>query len=140
MKKKSSIAVWAIIFVIIAVFMLSKPDQTSTIINFNQFQINWTNNTIKSFVVEDDQMSVSGTLKNGTTYKTVVPSARLFQFIKDHPKSPDVQETYLKPSSIQMWLQVLPNLLFILMLVGVGFIFMKQSKGAVWKRWCNEVW
>ena len=129
MKKKSSIAVWAIIFVIIAVFTLSKPDQTSTIINFNQFQINWTNNTIKSFVVEDDQMSVSGTLKNGTTYKTVVPSARLFQFIKDHPKS-DVQETYLKPSGIQLWLQVLPNLLFILMLVGFGFIFMKQSKGA----------
>lgn len=130
MKKKSSIAVWAIIFVIIAVFMLAKPDQTSTIINFNQFQNNWTNNTIKSFVVEDDQMSVSGTLKDGTTYTTIVPSARLFQFIEDHPKNPAVQETYLAPSSTLMWLQFLPNLLFILMLVGVGFMFMKQSKGA----------
>ena len=130
MKKKSSIAVWAIIFVIIAVFMIAKPDQTSTIINFNQFQTNWTNNTIKSFVVEDDQMSVSGTLKNGTTYKTIVPSARLFQFIKDNPKNPAVQETYLAPSSMVMWLNFLPNLLFILMLVGFGFIFMKQSKGA----------
>ncbi|MCB2295158.1 ATP-dependent zinc metalloprotease FtsH [Clostridium algoriphilum] len=130
MKKKSSIAVWAIIFVIIAVFMLAKTDQTSTIINFNQFQNNWTNNTIKSFVVQEDQMSVSGTLKNGTTYKTIVPSTRLFQFIKDHPKNPAVQETYLKPSSTLVWLQFLPNLLFILMLVGFGFIFMKQSKGA----------
>ncbi|MGV8983721.1 ATP-dependent zinc metalloprotease FtsH [Clostridium sp.] len=130
MKKKSSIAVWAIIFVIIAVFMIAKPDQTSTIINFNQFQTNWTNNTVKSFVVEDDQMSVSGTLKDGTTYKTIVPSARLFQFIKDNPKNPAVQETYLAPSSMVMWLNFLPNLLFVLMLVGFGFIFLKQSKGA----------
>ena len=101
MKKRSSIAAWTIIFIIFAVFMFSKTNQTSTIINFNQFQNDWTNNTIKSFVVEEDQMSVSGTLKNGTTYKTVVPSDRLFQFIKDHPKSPAIQETYLKPATIQ---------------------------------------
>jgi len=130
MKKKSGIVAWTIIFVIIAVLMLVKPSQTSTMINFNQFQTNWINNTIKSFVVESDQLSVSGTLKNGTTYKTIVPSARLNQFIKDHPKNPPIQETYLKPSSMLTWLQILPNLLFILMLVGFGFIFMKQSKGA----------
>jgi len=130
MKKRSSIAAWTIVFVIVAVFMLSKTDQKSTIINFNQFQSAWTNNTIKSFVVEVDQMSVSGTLKNGTTYKTIVPSARLFQFIKDHPKSASVQETYVKPPTIPVWLQYLPNVLLILMLVGFGFIFMKQSKGA----------
>ncbi|HEY5589015.1 MAG TPA: ATP-dependent metallopeptidase FtsH/Yme1/Tma family protein, partial [Candidatus Paceibacterota bacterium] len=130
MKKRSSITTWIIIFIIIAVFMIPKTNQTSTIINFNQFQNDWTNNTIKSFVVEADQMSVSGTLKNGTTYKTIVPSDRLFQFIKDHPKSPDIQETYLKPASTSMWLQYLSSILMILMLVGIGFMFMKQSKGA----------
>ncbi|MBU3159614.1 ATP-dependent zinc metalloprotease FtsH [Clostridium frigoris] len=130
MKKRSGIAAWTIIFVIVAVFMLSKTDQKSTIINFNQFQSNWTNNTIKSFVVQEDQMSVSGTLKNGSTYKTIVPSARLFQFINENPKSASVQETYLKPPTIPVWLQYLPNVLLILMLVGFGFIFMKQSKGA----------
>ncbi|WP_291633909.1 ATP-dependent zinc metalloprotease FtsH [Clostridium sp.] len=130
MKKRSNIAVWTIILVIAVLFMFPKTDQTTTIINFDQFQKNWSDNTIKSFVVEADQMSVSGTLKNGTKYKTVVPSTRLFQFVKDNPKIPAVQETYLKPSSTQMWLQVLPNLLFILMLVGFGFIFLKQSKGA----------
>jgi len=129
MKKRSSIAVWVIVFVIIAEFMLAKTDQTSTNINFNQFQNDWTNNTIKSFVVQEDQMSVTGTLKNGTTYKTIVPSARLFQFIQDHPKSPNIQETYLKPATIPMWLQFLPNVLLVLMLVGFGFILMKQSKG-----------
>ena len=130
MKKKSSIAVWTIILVISALIMFPKTDKTSKTINFNEFQSNWTNDTIKSFVVKDDGMSVSGTLKNGTTYNTIVPSARLFQFIKDNPKRPAIAETYLKPSNSLIWLQVLPNLLFILMLVGIGFMFMKQSKGA----------
>lgn len=130
MKKKSNIAILAIILVIVAVSIFSKPDQKSTIIDFNDFQTNWTNNNIKSFVVEDDQRSVSGTLKNGTTYNTVVPPARLNQFLESNPKGSDVQETYLKPSSFQMWMQALPNVLFILMLVVFGFMFLKKSKGA----------
>jgi cell division protease FtsH len=130
MKKKSGIAVWAVIVVIIAVFMFPKTDKTATIISFDQFQNDWTSNKVTSFVVKDDQLSVSGTLKDGTTFKTLVPSTRLFKFIEAHPKSPAISETYLKPSSSLMWLQALPNLLFILMIVGVGFIFVKQSKGA----------
>ncbi len=130
MKKKSNIAILGIVLIILAISVFSKPDQTSTIINFNQFQTNWTNNTVKSFVVADDQMTVSGTLKNGTSYKTIVPSTRLFQFIQDNPKGSDVQETYLEPPTSQMWLQVLPNIIFILMLVGFGVIFLKRSKGA----------
>lgn len=130
MKKKSGIVVWAILLVFIAVYMFPKADQSSTDISFDQFQSNWTNNTITSFAVKDDQMSVSGTLKDGSTFKTIVPSARLFKFIEDNPKNPAISETYLKPSSSLVWLRILPNLLFVLMLVGVAFIFMKQSKGA----------
>ena len=130
MKKKSGFLVWAVILVMVAVFMFPKTDQNSTVISFDQFQNNWTSNKIVSFAVKDDQLSVSGKLKDGTTFKTNVPSARLFQFIEDHPKSPAISETYLKPSSSLIWLQALPNLLFILMLVGVGFMFLKQSKGA----------
>src|ERR1035437_904928 len=110
MKKKSSIVTWAITFVmvIIVASMLFKTNQTSTVINFNEFQNDWTNNNVKSFTVQEDQMSVSGTLKNGTDYNTIVPSARLFQFIQDHPAGPNVQETYLKPATIPMWVQYLP--------------------------------
>ena len=131
MKKISSTTAWVITFVIVifAALMLVRTNQTSTIINFDEFQKDWTNNTIKSFQVKEDQMSVSGTLKDGTAYETVVPSTRLFQFIQDHPKSPDVQETYQKPATIPMWLQYLPTVLLILMLVGFWFIFMKQSQG-----------
>jgi len=130
MKKRSGIAAWVVIFVVVAVVMFPKTDKASTVIDFNQFQSDWTNNNIKSFVVQEDEMTVTGTLKNGTTYKTIVPSDRLFQFIKDHPKSTGVQETYVKPATIPMWLQFLPNALLILMFVGYGFILMKQSKGA----------
>ncbi|MGV8980639.1 ATP-dependent zinc metalloprotease FtsH [Clostridium sp.] len=127
-----NVPIWAltIVFVIIAATMpLNTGKNKATIINFDQFQNDWTNNNIKSFVVLDDEMSVSGTLKNGTTYNTVVPSVRLFQFIQDHPKSPAVVETYVKPSTSLIWLELLPNLLFILMIVGFVLIFKKQSKG-----------
>lgn len=132
MKKKSSLAGTTIIFIIVMIAALSffKTNQTPTIINFSKFQNDWTNKTIKSFTVEEDEMSVTGTLKNGTTYETVVPSARLFQFIQAHPKSPDVQEIYLKPATIPVWLQYLPTILMILMFVWFFSIFMKQSNGA----------
>ena len=132
MKKISSVVTWILVLVIfiIAAFMLVKPNQTTTIINFSEFQKDWTSNTIKSFLVQEDQMSVVGTLKNGTTYEVIVPSDRLFQFIKDNPKSPDVQEVYQKPATVPIWLQLLPTILLILMVVGFWFVFMKQSKGA----------
>jgi cell division protease FtsH len=131
MKKISSATAWVIVFVmvILAALMLMRTNQTSTIINFDEFQKDWINNSIKSFQVKEDQMSVSGTLRDGTMYETVVPSARLFQFMQDHPKSADVQEIYLKPATIPMWLQYLPTVLLILMLVGFWFMFMQQSQG-----------
>ena len=64
----------------IAALSFFKTNQTSTIINFNEFQNDWTNKTIKSFTVQEDKMTVSGTLKNGTTYQTVVPSLLHFYF------------------------------------------------------------
>lgn len=132
MKKKSSVAGSTIILIIVVIAALSffKTNQTSKTINFNEFQNDWTNKTIKSFTVEEDKMLVSGTLKNGTTYETVVPSARLFQFIKDHPKSADVQETYLKPATLPIWLQYLPTVLMILMFVWFFSSMIKQSNGA----------
>ncbi|WP_026882151.1 ATP-dependent zinc metalloprotease FtsH [Clostridium akagii] len=132
MKKKSSVVGSTIIFIIVVIAALSlfKTNQTSKTINFNEFQNDWTNKTIKSFTVEEDKMLVSGTLKNGTTYETVVPSARLFQFIKDHPKSADVQEIYLKPATLPIWLQYLPTVLMILMFVWFFSSMIKQSNGA----------
>ena len=131
MKKFSSATAWIIVFVLVifAALMLVRTNENSTAINFNEFQKYWINNNIKSFEVKEDKMTVAGTLKDGTTYETVVPSERLFQFIEDHPKNGDVQEIYVKPATIPMWIQYLPTVLLILMLVAFWFMFMQQSQG-----------
>lgn len=131
MKKFSSATAWVIVFVlvILAALMLVRTNESSTAISFNQFQKYWIDNNIKSFQVREDKMTIDGTLKDGTRYETVVPSERLFQFIGDHPKNGDVQEVYVKPATVPMWIQYLPTVLLILMLVAFWFMFMQQSQG-----------
>lgn len=131
MKKFSSATAWVIVFVlvILAALMLVRTNESSAAISFNQFQKYWLDNNIKSFEVKEDKMTLQGTLKDGTRYETVVPSERLFQFIGEHPKNGDVQEVYVKPATVPMWIQYLPTVLLILMLVALWFMFMQQSQG-----------
>jgi cell division protease FtsH len=131
MKKFSSATAWVIVFVlvILAALMLARTNESSTTINFNEFQKYWIDNNIKSFQMKEDKMTVDGTLKDGTVYETIVPSERLFQFITEHPKNGDVKEVYVKPATIPMWVQYLPTVLLILMLVAFWFMFMQQSQG-----------
>lgn len=131
MKKVSSATAWVavFIFVLLAAVMLNRTTETITALNFNDFQKNWTEKNITSFQVAEDAMTVTGTLKDGTKYETVVPSERLFQFISTNPSDGTVQEIYVKPAEVPMWLQYLPTVLLILMLVGFWFMFMQQSQG-----------
>ena len=131
MKKVSSATAWVavFIFVLLAALMLNRPTETVTTLNFNDFQKNWMEKNITSFQVEEDAMTVKGTLKDGTKFETVVPSARLFQFIGEFPSDGTVQEIYTKPAEVPMWLQYLPTILLILMLVGFWFMFIQQSQG-----------
>lgn len=131
MKKFSNATAWAviIIFVILAALLLVRTNESSTAISFNDFQKYWLSNNVKSFQLREDKMTIQGSLKNGTQYETVVPSERLFQFIGQHPKDGQVQETYVKPATIPMWVQYLPTVLLILVLVAVWFMFMQQSQG-----------
>lgn len=87
MKKFSSATAWVIVFVlvILAALMLARTNESSTTINFNDFQKYWIDNNVKSFQVKEDKMTVDGTLKDGSAYETIVPSERLFQFIAEHP-------------------------------------------------------
>jgi cell division protease FtsH len=131
MKKVSSATAWVavFIFVLLAAVMLNRTTETITTLNFNDFQKNWTEKNITSFQVAEDAMTVTGTLKDGTKFETVVPSERLFQFISTNPSDGTVQEIYVKPAEVPMWLQYLPTVLLILMLVGFWFMFMQQSQG-----------
>lgn len=131
MKKISSAMAWLLVFVVvifIATFLV-RTTETTTSINFNQFQQNWIDNKIKSFKVSPDKMLVTGKLKDNTAYETVVPTERLNQFIGNYPKDGVVEETYVPPITIPMWVQWIPSILIIVMLVAFWFMFMQQSQG-----------
>lgn len=131
MKKVSSATAWiaVFIFVLLAALMLNRTTETLTTLNFNDFQKNWIDKNVTSFQVSEDKMTLTGTLKDGTKFETVVPSERLFQFMSVYPNDGSVKEIYTKPAEVPMWLQYLPTVLLILMLVGFWFMFMQQSQG-----------
>ena len=130
-KKFSSATAWVIIFIIVicASLYLARNNDTATNITFNKFQKHWINNEIKSFEVKEDKMTVSGNLKDGTQYETVVPFERLNQFISTHDKNGDIVEKYALPAKTPMWLNWIPTVLIILMFVVFWFMFMQQSQG-----------
>lgn len=130
-KKFSSATAWVIVFimVIFAALFLARTNESTTAINFNQFQKYWINNEIKSFEVKEDKMTVTGNLKNGTQYETVVPFERLNEFVSTHDKNGEVVEKYVLPARTPMWLNWLPTALVILMFVIFWFMFMQQSQG-----------
>lgn len=130
MKKYSSITAWIIVLVLVIFGALAivETGRNVTPINFDQFQKQWLDNKIASFKVNDDR-TVTGTYTDGSSYETVVPAERLFDFINRHPKDGEVKEIYAKPTTIPLWIQYLPTILLILLFVAFWFMFMQQSQG-----------
>jgi cell division protease FtsH len=131
MKKFSSATAWIIvlIMVILAALAIVETGKTANQMSFDKFQKNWIEDNIKSVNVSEDRMTVTGKLKDDSPYETTVPLERLLQFIGQYPKNGTVIEQYAKPASVPIWLQYLPTVLLILMLVAFWFLFMQQSQG-----------
>lgn len=131
MKKFSSATAWIVvlIMVILAALALAESSKSGNAIGFDQFQKQWIDNNVKSIKVKDDRMTVEGTLKNGSSFVTIVPSERLFQFFAQYPKNGDVKELYDLPTNVPAWIQVIPTVLLIVMLLAFWFLFMQQSQG-----------
>jgi cell division protease FtsH len=129
-KKFSSATAWIVvlIFVILAATALINNGSSSNVMTFDEFQVNWKNNNIKSMKIQDD-MVVIGTLNDDTNYKTIVPYNRLIQFMGANPKETPVKEIYIEPTSIPTWVQYIPTILLVVMLLGFWFMFMQQSQG-----------
>ncbi|WP_298842383.1 ATP-dependent zinc metalloprotease FtsH [Clostridium sp.] len=129
MRKISSASIWLVVFVLVifASLALLNTDKKVDTLSVNQFQDYWVKKQVKSVQVREDK-TVEGQLNNGTNYETTVPLERLMQVMDEHPNN-KVTETYVKPASMPMWLQIIPTLLIILMLVGFWFMYMQQSQG-----------
>ncbi|GAA0725984.1 ATP-dependent zinc metalloprotease FtsH [Clostridium malenominatum] len=130
-KKFSSATAWVVIFVLVifSALYLARTNEPSTRISFNQFQKYWRDDSIKGFEVKEDGMTVVGTLKDGTQYETIVPFARLNDFINKYDKGGEIGESYLLPAKTPIWVNFLPSAIVILMFVIFWFMFMQQSQG-----------
>ncbi|MCB2294873.1 ATP-dependent zinc metalloprotease FtsH [Clostridium algoriphilum] len=129
MKKISSASIWLVVFVLVifASLALLETNKSKTTLSVDKFQEHWVKKDIKSVQVREDK-TVAGVLKDGTQYETIVPLERLMQVMDKYPNA-SVTETYVKPASMPMWLQIVPTLLIILMLVAFWFMYMQQSQG-----------
>ncbi|MDT8715754.1 ATP-dependent zinc metalloprotease FtsH [Clostridium sp. 19966] len=131
MKKLSSATAWVVVLitVIAAAFVFSQGGSNSNSLKFNEFEQKYINGDIKSMQISDDRMTVTGRLSDNTSYETVVPYERLAKFIESQPTKLDIEEQYTKPTNIPIWVQYLPTILFILMIIAFWFLFMQQSQG-----------
>jgi cell division protease FtsH len=129
MKKISSASIWVIVFVLVIFASLTvfENGKDVTTLSVDKFQDHWVKKDIKSVQVREDK-TVVGQLNDGTQYETIVPLERLLQVMDKYPNA-TVTETYVKPATMPMWLQVVPTLLIILMLVAFWFMYMQQSQG-----------
>ncbi|MDF2503449.1 MULTISPECIES: ATP-dependent zinc metalloprotease FtsH [Clostridium] len=131
MKKISSATVWIIvsIVVIFTALTLLENNKTNNEITFDAFQKKYIASDIKSFQVKEDKMTVEGKYKNNESFQTVVPMERLVQFLGENPNKGNVVESYTPPANIPIWVNWLPSILSILILVVFWIMFMQQSQG-----------
>ncbi|MCJ7689953.1 MAG: ATP-dependent metallopeptidase FtsH/Yme1/Tma family protein, partial [Clostridiaceae bacterium] len=129
MKKISSASVWIVVLVLVifAALAFNGSDKDVSNISVDEFQEHWVKKEIKTVQVKEDK-TVEGQLNDGTQYETVVPLERLLQVMEKYPNE-KVTETYIKPATMPMWLQIVPTLLIILMLVAFWFMYMQQAQG-----------
>lgn len=131
MKKISSATIWVIVLIVVAFtgLTLMENNKSSNEITFNVFQKKYIANEIKSFQVKDDNMTIDGKFTDGTSFESVAPTQRLVQFLGENPNKGNVEESYTAPVSVPMWVNWLPSILSILLLVVFWFVFMQQSQG-----------
>ena len=132
MKKFSSATLWllVLIMVVIAAVLLVDAGRGSNVITVDEFEKAYKGGKLASMQVSEDRMTVTGKLTDGNKdYQAVVPYERLLQIIDKYPANDAMKETYVKPTNVPFWIQYLPTILLIVMLVAFWFLFMQQSQG-----------
>ncbi len=130
MKKFSGATAWilVLVMVVLAAYTIVDKGNGSNVIAFNEFQQKWLNNEVKSIAFDEENMVVEGTLTNGKAFSTNVIAERYVEFISENPNTA-VVETYVPPTSVPVWIQMIPTVLLIVMILGFWFFFMQQSQG-----------
>jgi cell division protease FtsH len=132
-KKISSATAWIIVLVlvILASLALLETSKSAGVISYNQFKQYWNENKISRIQVNEDKMTVIGELRdqNKTQFEATVPQELLIQDLMIKNPNPDVEVRFEPPTSMPVWINWLPTIILILMLVGFWFMIMQQSQG-----------
>ncbi|MCY6356601.1 ATP-dependent zinc metalloprotease FtsH [Clostridium sp. ZS2-4] len=131
-KKFSSATAWIIVFmmVILAALALLETNKSASLISYNQFKQYLVKDNISRVEVKQDRRTVIGELKDKdkTQFESVIPETLLIDIIKENPNA-TAEVRFEKPTSMPIWVNWLPTIFLILMLVGFWFMFMQQSQG-----------
>lgn len=132
MKKFSSATAWVIVFmmVILAALALLETNKSASLVSYNQFRKYLIEDKISRVEVKQDRRTVIGELKDQdkTQFESVIPETLLIDIIKENPNT-TAEVRFEKPTSMPIWVNWLPTIFLILMLVGFWFMFMQQSQG-----------
>ncbi|MDV3426080.1 MAG: ATP-dependent zinc metalloprotease FtsH [Bacillota bacterium] len=132
MKKLSSGAIWLIItaMVFLSAYFVLQGTKTSNTILYSQFQKDWNEDNIKTAEYKEENNTITGTLKDGTSFDCTVPSAFLKDFINRSPKdNGQIALSFTKPTTTPLWLNYLPMVLAVVMMIIFWFVFIQQSQG-----------
>ncbi|MFA9398842.1 MAG: ATP-dependent zinc metalloprotease FtsH [Clostridiaceae bacterium] len=131
MKKISNGLIWLMIFVafIILAYITVGSNSDTDNITLAQFEQHWMDNDIKSFEVQEDNITIEGKLNDDSTFVTYVDLTTLNDFMGRNPKDGAVEISFAKPTSVPLWVSYLPMILVIIMIVIFWFTFMQQSQG-----------
>lgn len=131
-KKFSSATAWIIVFmmVILAALALVETNKSTSLISYNQVRKYLVEDNISRVEVKQDRRTVIGELKDKdkTQFESVIPETLLIDIIKENPNT-TAEVRFEKPTSMPVWVNWLPTIFLILMLVGFWFMFMQQSQG-----------
>jgi cell division protease FtsH len=88
---------------------------------------------VKEITIESENADATGKYSNNETFTVNVADVSNFEkYITDYNNKNTgniIKTDFNPPTRIPMWVTVIPNILMILMLVAVWFIFMQQSQG-----------
>ena len=133
MKKVSSATAWIIVLivVILAALALVETNKSAGVISYDQFKKYWVEDKISRVQIKQDRRTVIGELKDSkkTQFEVIASEALLIEdLILENPNS-SVEVRFEPPTTIPLWVNWLPTIFLILMLVGFWFMFMQQSQG-----------
>ncbi|MDF2673136.1 MAG: ftsH3, partial [Clostridiales bacterium] len=138
MKKSflKSASVWLLIMLafLAALTFFETGNTKKTKISYTEMITEIEKNNLKNISVDIETSDVTGEYKDGTTFTANIGSIQTFQtYISDFNNKQSISNRiaveFIPPTRFPVWVSAVPNILMLVMLGVVWFIFIQQSQG-----------